>query len=635
MAKYAFFSGSLFLLCCSQPVLADTQQIPTVIVNSDPTDSVSSNAFAQTNVITHEQIAASGAKNIAEVLQGQPDVQLQDFVGDGSNVTVSMRGFGDDAASNALIMLDGVPLSNPDLQAAALNTIAIENIDHIDIIPASEGTLLGDQAVGGVINIVTRNPQKFAVNLKGGSGSYNQYLTQIDWQNVFDDGVSYLASVKNDANENYRQHNVDRQTNLFGKLNYQYQTGTVDTTYQFNQQSLLLAGALTAQQLADNRRLSANLTDDTDADEQFIHIKNRQWLSSDWQAETDVSHRNAISNSSYFMFPYRQVRAVNELAPTLIGRWNNVVSRTGVDLMGTNYKVLDSSLTDTQQREDVYTQFTVPLREKVKLQLGARDAGMKENLISQNNSYAAFVKTAGVTWQVNPMIELYTRRDESFRFPKADESTAIPANITRLKTQTGVSYEAGVTAHQAAWSGKINIYQLNLKNEIVFDPTSTPAQPFGANTNLDPTQRRGSTLQSTYQLTQRFSLGGQYSYVDARFSEGPDANNHVPFVAQNTYTLFSKYLFNEQWSGYVEDVFTGSRYQSGDVSNATNKLAPFSLINFSLNFQRQKFTAALRVNNFFNTRYNSFAVFEPSDDASSFYPAPERNFLLTVGYQFV
>src|SRR5205085_9685425 len=111
----------------------------------------------------------------------------------------------------------------------------------------------------------------------------------------------------------------------------------------------------------------------------------------------------------------------------------------------------------------------------------------------------------------------YLRRAGNFRFPKADENSFIAPGVTSLRTQRGVSYETGMRFLNDDFEWKLGLYQLNLRDEIAFDPTQTPQTPFGSNENLDPTIRRGITLSGKDNITSKISIGGQYNYVDARF----------------------------------------------------------------------------------------------------------------------
>jgi len=76
---------------------------------------------------------------------------------DGStNGVIDVRGFGDAADNNVLVLLDGVRLSENEQASARTSLIPLEAIDHIEITRGGSSVLYGDGATGGTINIVTK-----------------------------------------------------------------------------------------------------------------------------------------------------------------------------------------------------------------------------------------------------------------------------------------------------------------------------------------------------------------------------------------------------------------------------------------------------------------------------------------------
>jgi len=83
-----------------------------VIVSGARTEQSQLTTPASITVITREEIEASGARHVVEVLQGRGGIQIFDSFGDGSRASVGMRGFGETANANTLILVDGRRLNN-------------------------------------------------------------------------------------------------------------------------------------------------------------------------------------------------------------------------------------------------------------------------------------------------------------------------------------------------------------------------------------------------------------------------------------------------------------------------------------------------------------------------------------------
>lgn len=86
---------------------------------------------------------------------------------------------------------------------------------------------------------------------------------------------------------------------------------------------------------------------------------------------------------------------------------------------------------------------------------------------------------------------------------------------------------------------------------------------------------------------------------------------------------------------YLDAKYTGSQYQDDDEANALPKVGGHTVFNASLNWKRQQWDASLRVNNLFDKQYDAYtlaAFWLPGGTA--YYPAAERQLMLTLGYSF-
>src|SRR5690606_38294166 len=126
---------------------------------------------ASVAVIDREQIEASASSDLLDVLRSQAGVQIRDIMGDGKRAAISLRGFGENAINNTLVLVDGRRLKQPALAGPDLTSVPLSNIERIEIIRGAGTVLYGDQAVGGVINIVTRTPDKREAYLEASRGS--------------------------------------------------------------------------------------------------------------------------------------------------------------------------------------------------------------------------------------------------------------------------------------------------------------------------------------------------------------------------------------------------------------------------------------------------------------------------------
>ena len=280
------------------PVYSDTEttatEIPAVVVSAARTEQSTLTTPASITIITRKQIEDSGSRHIVEVLRGQGGVQINDLYGDGSRATVGMRGFGETAGSNTLVLVDGRRLNNPDLAAPDLNSIALEDVERIELVQGSAGVLFGDQAVGGVINIITRKPGALRHSLELSAGSYNTVKFHGMTSQLLDYGVNYLLSLDARESDNYRQHNESSYLNGFGKLGYDYSSGSVFAELQYVDDELNTPGTLFAEEVAvDRRQVSPNFTGDfSNATTTVGRLGLVQALGSNWSFEGELTSRD-------------------------------------------------------------------------------------------------------------------------------------------------------------------------------------------------------------------------------------------------------------------------------------------------------------------------------------------------------
>jgi iron complex outermembrane receptor protein len=619
----------LFFISSAHAYQTDAIVPPVVISANKHLNQISTHA--PKTIITHDDMTHIGATSLSQALQELGGVQLQDTTGNSSQVALSMRGFGVNASSNTLLLINGIPITNPDLAPPDLNAIPIQEIEYIEITSGTETVLYGDQAVAGTINIVTHKETKKTATLSCGGGSYNSH-------NCYAHVNTHISQLKmslgalTSYSDNYRQHNEYDHHLLSGTLDYPYRRGNTSIDYQIAKEHMLYPGALTAQQVRQNRRLTSNNIDFFRDWNGFYHLKNKQYLTNNWRIETDLARRDMHGNG-VLTVPFHQSRITNFIKPQLKGKIGNIVSTSGIDFENDDYH-LDSMYgitDDSQQKYGLFSLVNIPLYQYFSLSLGARGAQQNNHLVNPqitNSINRAIASTLGITYQPNSNLQFYLRRAENFRFPKADEDASSDAN--GLKTQRGVSYETGSEWRFKQTYSKLGLFQLNLRDEITFDPTQTPLQPFGSNRNLAPTVRRGITFSEKYLATQQLTLDGQYNYVRARFQNGINTGKRIPLVSENIFHGGVNYAITSRWNLYSEAVYTGSQFAANDNANIAGELGGYIVYNFNLRYQFKELSAALRFNNIFNKYYYFYAAYQNSINTEYYYPAPGRNFLLTL-----
>ena len=625
----------------------DETTLDTVVVSATRSEQNNTSIPGSITVISSADIERSGAISLDQVLRGQGGIQIRDLVGDGTGFTVSMRGFGATASSNTLLLIDGRRLNNPDLAAPEFNNIHLKDIERIEIIQGSAGSLFGDQAVGGVINIITKTPKGSHGYVRATAASYQNNSLSAGISNTLDNGLSYRFSAVTRSADNYRDRNEVEYENLFGRVDYDFKTGNVFFEHQVIDEDAQLPGGLFAADFALDRRAPRFLTDFSDTDTKSSRIGLSYVLSNNWQLEAELTDRDTDVVGILSGFDFVQSREVEEFTPRLIGSFDTSHGESlitiGTDFIDSDYSITAfGTTTNKQEVRNLYAQLVYPLSNSLTATVGARSARVENDLaddfkftsgIDINDSQT--VIEAGLSMQFNPEWRGFIRRDENFRFAKLDEHTQTLGGVVALDTQTGISYELGAEWHRGNNRAKATLFQLRLKNEIDYDPVNF------ANVNLDPTVRNGLILEASWQAMKKLTLAGQYTYIDAEFDEGAFKGNDIPFVADNTAHLSANYKFDSNWSLFGEVQYIGDRYGAGDLTNSFEQLDGYTILNMNINYQHKNWSAGLRINNLTDKKYSDFsataynAAIPPIGATDiAFYAAPERNISLSVQYAY-
>ena len=211
-----------------------------------------------------------------------------------------MRGFGETANANTLIMVDGRRLNNMDIGVPDLNSISLKDVKRVEIIQGSAGTLFGVQVVGGVINIIT-----------------------------LDNGFSYRFTLDKKETDNYRDNNALNYENVAGRLGYEHMSGEVFFDFQHVDEDLDTPAALFAAEVAaDRRQVTVDFTNDfSDTETTVMRVGGDHIINDHWSFEAELTNREVETE---FLLNFRgfsvvdinfQNRHLITLNPRLVGAY--------------------------------------------------------------------------------------------------------------------------------------------------------------------------------------------------------------------------------------------------------------------------------------------------------------------------
>lgn len=615
-----------------------TPAMEQVIVSATRSPQLALNVSMPITVITAEDIATSGAAHLIDVLSSQAGIQVQDKIGNGSRGAISMRGFADSATNNTLILVDGRKLNNPTLEAADLNSIPVGDIERIEIVQGSAGVLFGEQAVGGVINIITRRPDEQQVRIESFIGSHELEGGRVTVSQGFDNGLAYRVSTEKKQSDNYRDNNESDYSNAIAQVDYRRDWGSVFAEFQSIHDDLNLPGSISTQQAATDRKQTNNPNDFFDTRTDVARIGGTLKLTDALSLAAEYSDRDSDGTGFQFGADFSQDTRVRTFSPRLLGQWD---TSNGPLLLTMGYDQQDSTfdykqpgffyfLSNEQRIKDVYAQAVIPLAKNLSLTTGARHSKANdENFINAlENDESEVATEIGLSWQITPAHRVFLRNADGFRFATVDENSLTPPGQAFLDPQTSNSWDLGYEWSRGRHGIKALAYDMQLDNEIIYDPFIPNVWFPGANINLDESSRRGLILDGTLGISDRVLLRANYTYTDAEITSGAFKGNAVPFVAEHTGTVAIEWAILDTLSVYLDGQYTGSRYPANDDGNTASKIADYWVYNANVRWTPGAWDINARLNNLSGEQYNSY------ESLFGVYPAAESTVELRVAYTF-
>ena len=598
---------------------------------------------------------------LTEILSREPGIQTQNVFGgvNGARTTVDLRGFGAAAPSNTLVLLNGRRLNDLDAQAVDFAAIPIESIERVEITRGNSGAVLyGDGAVGGVINIVTKNGVKLppSARIDGAFGSYNYREGNLS---ASASSGPYAATVFGQAigSDSYRQNNAYTQYNGVADFRYTVDRGGLYLNVTADDQQLGLPGA---RRVEPSKGINQLVTDPRGATTPFDYA-NKQGTSvtaggtamlfpgaevivdggvrqKKQQAgffgnffdpaapdprsyveatltTTSVTPRVKL-NSSVFGMPLRSISGLDWYlseykiaAQPRTGRRAVPSLRPHPDVHGGLHAADVDDHAEHRRGRSVDASSAHGIKARDGFDATAPGAcpfffcgdpqGIPLDRQETNRAYHV-----GLEHRLTPQLTLFGRTAQSFRVPNVDERVGMVSlgigdpTTFDLKTQRSRDWEAGGRINVGPVMLQSSIYDMYLTDEIHF----RYAPGFVVNnTNLDPTRRYGSETMATWQATETVRVRGGYAYTRAVFREGIFAGNDVPLVSRNTASVGVTWNIIDRrlmFDGVVR--YVGERPMDNDQTNLQPLIPAFTVVDLRVGGEIEKFFWSFAVQNVFD-----------------------------------
>ena len=614
---------------------------------------------ANVTVIDEEEIRNSNAKTVVDLLRSEEGVVVRDLLGNGKSSQVDLRGFGEAGPYNTLVLVDGRRVNEIDLSGVDWTQIPLGQIERVEIVRGTGTVLYGDNASGGVINIITKIPSKA---LKGEAGvtvgSFDRHKEEAYVSGGNEDIAASLFASYEDT-DGYRDNNDFRARDFGGRVVFDASESLgFNLSGSHHADDYGQPGAISEAQLDDDRKAARFPFDDAEIVDQYLKLGVELDLERSGSIVTDFSWRERESESQFVDFASSEERETETWAITprytwtgeLFNRSNTLIA--GVDLyrseqdLDTFFGVplMRSGLSKVERdSRGFYVNDDFSLLENLVVSAGVRHERVSYDISKQDltGSLPSLDDTAterenaysiGLTLLYGEGSSTFLRVNRSFRFPLLDELVVTDFFAGEigvspdLKPQTGNHYEVGVRQHVTPdIQARVTLFRAEIEDEIFLNRF-----PSFSNENHPETLHQGVEVGTMADLLKNLTLHGNYTYTKATFEKDPYKNNDIPAVPRHKANLGLRIFDFVPGLVFSADYnHVGSSYAISDQANAFEKLDEYYTIDARLSYAWKSIKAFVGVNNLTDQEYSETAVlsgfFVPGEPF--LYPAPERNWL--------
>jgi len=418
-------------------------------------------------VITEEEIKAAQVENLADILSTVAGLEINDYGDAGGIKSISIRG---SSAEQVLVILDGRPMNDPQTGQIDLGQIPTSIIEKIEIYRGPVSAVYGANALGGVINIITKKGESESRGeVKANIGTYQTQDYEVSYQGSNED-LNYFISGKYLTTEGSRENSQMDEINLLGKVSLPLDKQTsMDFTLQYNSYQRGIPGSLTypsPQAVQDDQSFNFNLSWQRKTEDNDIHLvayNNYHKVTYDdsgmWGYAGPSIHKTNSLGFSFDCTDYNFTFGDNDSGSQHILTWGAEMKNDQVDSTDIGEH---NSLNGAVFIQDVWQPSDM---DDLKITAGIR---YDYNQIFGNQ----FSPRIGFSYRLQDELNFHASVGRAYRAPNFNDlywpADSYVAGNPDLVPEVAWAYEAGLRymSEEGDFTGELNIFRKNAENLI-------------------------------------------------------------------------------------------------------------------------------------------------------------------------
>ena len=553
--KFAFFTLILSFLLSEYSY---SQELDTNSLNSSEIENITIRSTripagakdigSSLYIISEDQIKARGFKDAIDAISSAPGVTSKQNGSFGGVGTIRIRGA---SSSQTLVLVDGVPVNDSSSPAGGYNFeyLNTSNIQSIEVLKGSQSTLWGSDAIGGVINIYTKQPESTSFGASAEIGSFGLKRGSADINFAGSNSRFRVSTSKTSVDGISKADEKDGNSEDDGFESESYSmSGSIDLD------SLILKGSLSYMESQVEYDSYGFATGVQDGDErsntdEFIgsisaifDLFDDKLQNSIFISQSDIN-RDYFSNGSFSFGAEGKRELIRYQGNIEVNEFNKVAF--GLESEESKVDVDESTI------DGSFLLYEFRPNSKIIISTGIR-----------NDDHEGFGSktTRRISGTFKPSDNLIIRSSwgEGFKVPTIFQSTyfccgATSANSS-IRPETSTSYDFGFELFFNEMNSNFSItyFDQDINDQINF------SFGVGGYENIDKVNSEGFEIALDYQISKLMSLYLNYSYIDSVDGNG----SSLFYVAKDSGEAGLIYEPNNSFSGSIIARYNGSESSS-------------------------------------------------------------------------
>ena len=553
--KFAFFTLILSFLLSEYSY---SQELDTNSLNSSEIENITIRSTripagakdigSSLYIISEDQIKARGFKDAIDAISSAPGVTSKQNGSFGGVGTIRIRGA---SSSQTLVLVDGVPVNDSSSPAGGYNFeyLNTSNIQSIEVLKGSQSTLWGSDAIGGVINIYTKQPESTSFGASAEIGSFGLKRGSADINFAGSNSRFRVSTSKTSVDGISKADEKDGNSEDDGFESESYSmSGSIDLD------SLILKGSLSYMESQVEYDSYGFATGVQDGDErsntdEFIgsisaifDLFDDKLQNSIFISQSDIN-RDYYSNGSFSFGAEGKRELIRYQGNIEVNEFNKIAF--GLESEESKVDIDESTI------DGSFLLYEFRPNSKIIISTGIR-----------NDDHEGFGSktTRRISGTFKPSDNLIIRSSwgEGFKVPTIFQSTyfccgATSANSS-IRPETSTSYDFGFELFFNEMNSNFSItyFDQDINDQINF------SFGVGGYENIDKVNSEGFEIALDYQISKLMSLYLNYSYIDSVDGNG----SSLFYVAKDSGEAGLIYESNNSYSGSIIARYNGSESSS-------------------------------------------------------------------------